>query len=366
MTEKVKVFEVKRDQLSETRFVEEALTEPGAGQAILRISSFAITSNNVTYGVVGERMNYWKFFPSTGGEEQNWGRIPVWGFAEILDTQVEGLREGDRFYGCYPMASHVVVRPDSVTNLGFVDAIHHRKDLPPFYSEYRRTDTDPSYSDHNEGLQMLYRPLFLTSFLIRELLTENSFFGASRVLVSSASSKTSMCLAWLLKNQQVQDIEVVGLTSSRNLDYVKTNGVFDGVIAYEDIESLDGTLSVFVDMAGNAKVRSDLHGHLQNSLKYSCAVGAAHWNAARFSGNGELPGPKPTLFFAPAERDNLRSVLGQAVLEGRIADVWERFASQVGDWIWVRQDRDEAAIRKNYLDMVNNKISPDTGLIASL
>ena len=45
---------------------------------------------------------------------------------------------------------------------------------------------------------LIYRPLFTTSFFIYDYLEVNSFFGADTVLISSASSKTSFCLAYLI------------------------------------------------------------------------------------------------------------------------------------------------------------------------
>ena len=48
------------------------------GEVLARIDRFALTANNVTYGVMGERIGYWKFFPVEAEED---GIIPVWGFA---------------------------------------------------------------------------------------------------------------------------------------------------------------------------------------------------------------------------------------------------------------------------------------------
>ena len=40
------------------------------GQALLRIESFGLTSNDITYAVFGEAMNYWGFFPAS---DPDWG-----------------------------------------------------------------------------------------------------------------------------------------------------------------------------------------------------------------------------------------------------------------------------------------------------
>src|SRR6476660_6087266 len=110
-------FLVKRDDLRECRISESDVPELEPGQALLRVDSFGLTANNVTYAVMGETMSYWDFFPASDG----WGRVPMWGFAEVERSEVEGVEVGTRVYGYLPQASHVLVRPASIESNGFVD-----------------------------------------------------------------------------------------------------------------------------------------------------------------------------------------------------------------------------------------------------
>src|SRR5215831_12611698 len=103
-------LEVKRDDLRTTRTIERDEAPLDDGQALLRVSLFALTANNVTYAVVGEMMSYWKFFPAENG----WGRVPVWGYADVESSRTPALREGERVYGYLPMSSHLVVEPTHV------------------------------------------------------------------------------------------------------------------------------------------------------------------------------------------------------------------------------------------------------------
>ena len=59
---------------------------------------FGLTANNVTYAVIGEAMSYWDFFPA----EDGWGRVPMWGFAEVERSEAEGVEPGTRVYGYLP------------------------------------------------------------------------------------------------------------------------------------------------------------------------------------------------------------------------------------------------------------------------
>ena len=56
-------FIVKRDDLATTRLVESKKLIPNEGQAVLRVERFALTANNITYGVAGDLIGYWQFFP---------------------------------------------------------------------------------------------------------------------------------------------------------------------------------------------------------------------------------------------------------------------------------------------------------------
>jgi hypothetical protein len=98
-------FQVRRDDLRTTRFVESdaARLAPAAGQALLRVDRFAFTANNVTYAVAGDQLSYWSFFPA----ERGWGRIPVWGYADVVASRCAGVAEGARYYGYYPMSTHL-------------------------------------------------------------------------------------------------------------------------------------------------------------------------------------------------------------------------------------------------------------------
>src|SRR5690606_16361134 len=120
----------------------------------------ALTANNITYGVAGDSIGYWQFFPAQGGADGGWGRIPVWGFGDVVRSAAEGVAAGERFYGYFPMASHLVVKPERITGHGFRDGAAHRAALPPVYNNYTLTRTDAAYRPDQEAMQMLFRPLF--------------------------------------------------------------------------------------------------------------------------------------------------------------------------------------------------------------
>ena len=83
---------VRRDALGDIAAVSRPLVV-GDGEALYRIDRFALTANNMTYAAHGVDMNYWGFYPAPEG----FGIVPVWGFATLVKSRVDGLLPGQRF-----------------------------------------------------------------------------------------------------------------------------------------------------------------------------------------------------------------------------------------------------------------------------
>jgi Protein of unknown function (DUF2855) len=357
-------FLVSKTNLRDSKVAESPMPELAEGQVLLAIDSFAFTSNNVTYAAFGEAMQYWQFFP-TG--EAGYGQIPVWGFANAIESRCPGIDAGERFYGYFPMATHLVVMPEKLGPQGFSDGTAHRQGLHAVYNQYTRCSADPAYKQRREAEQMLLKPLFVTSFLIDDFLADNDFFGARSVLLSSASSKTAYGTAFMLA--QRPGIEIVGLTSRSNAAFVEELACYTRVLAYDALETIAPAVpQVYVDMSGNSAVRRRVHRHFGDALKYSCAVGGTHWEAMQ--PKMELPGPKPTLFFAPAQIRKRAGDWGAQALQQKTTVAWRAFVARVTDpaqpWLTVSHGRGPDAIARTVHAMLDGKVSPQEGHILSL
>ncbi len=352
-------FLVKRDDLRECRIAESEAPACGPGQALLRIDTFGLTANNVTYALLGDAMSYWDFFPAAGG----WGRVPVWGFAEVEQSAADGVERGARLYGYLPPSSHLVVSPSGVDQLGFVDATPHRAALASTYQRYQLTDADPFYRADTEELQMLLRPLFFTSFLIDDQLADEGLVSRGPIVIASASSKTAIGAAYLLA--QRDGVELVGLTSRRSTGFVESLGIYARTVTYDDIDTLDRRPSTLVDMAGDGGVRQAVHSHFGNELAHSMAVGVTHWEEFG-AGAGELPGPPPTLFFAPDRVVKRAEDWGAANLQARVADAWHPFCEWTDGWLDVVRGEGFDAVQSAYLDVLEGRVDPKTAHVLSL
>jgi hypothetical protein len=352
-------FLVRRDDLRECRIADSEVAELEPGQALLRVDRFGLTANNITYAVFGETMSYWDFFP--GSDE--WGRVPMWGFAEVERSEAERVEAGERVYGYLPPSSQLVVTPADADQHGFLDGSPHRAPLPSAYQRYLVTDSDPFYRADTEELQMLLRPLFFTSFLIDDQLADEGLSARGPVMISSASSKTAIAAAFLLS--QREGVELVGLTSPRSAEFVEDLGIYGRTVTYDAIDSLEQRPATFVDIAGDPDVRLAVHSHYGDQLVHSMAVGATHWEEFG-SGAGPLPGPAPVFFFAPDRVVKRSTEWGPAQLQTRVADAWHPFCEWSAEWLDVHRGQGFEAVQRAYLEVLEGRVDPKTAHVLAL
>jgi hypothetical protein len=356
-------FLVRKNDLASTRLATTEDAPLADGQVRVRVEAFALTSNNITYAAFGDAMNYWQFFP-TG--EDGWGVIPVWGFGAVVQSLHPGVAVGERLYGYYPMASATVLTPARLSTAGFQDGAPHRRELHPVYNQYLRCSADPFYTPDTEDIQALLRPLFVTSFLIDDFLADNNFFGARSMLLSSASSKTAYGTAFQLA--QRPGIEVIGLTSPANVAFCESLGCYSRVLTYDQLEQIAAdTPCIYVDFAGNAGLRLAIHSRFAN-LAYSCSIGGTH--VAELGGARDLPGPRATLFFAPAQIKKRSADWGAAGLGQRLVQAWQAFSRRAtqapAPWLVTQKHRGDDAVAAAYQQVLAGQGNPRSGHILTL
>lgn len=350
---------VNRTDLHRTRVVDIAPAPLEEGQARLRIESFALTANNITYAVIGDMLQYWDFFPA----EDPWGRVPVWGFAEVVESRHGDVARGARVYGFLPMSEELVITVGRVDDGGIVDGSAHRAPMAGAYNRYTYADPEVAPGSIGEDRRMVLYPLFFTSFLVDDFLADNGDFGADHVVISSASSKTALGVAHQASRRD--GIRVVGLTSPANVAFVEGLGVYDQVITYGDEGRLPDGPAAYVDVSGSAPVRAAVHAHYGDRLRHDMVLGATHWE--EMGGDpAEMPGPTPAFFFAPSQIAKRSADWGQDVLDQRLDDSWDRYAEWVGQWVEFRHAAGPDAVAETYLRLLDNQADPTVGHIVSM
>jgi hypothetical protein len=336
------------------------------GEARIRIDRFGLSANNVTYAVYGELMRYWECFPGTGADPADgvdWGRPPVWGFGDVVESRDPGLAEGRRVFGYFPLADELVVQPRRHDDQGFSDGTPGRDAVPSVYARYGYVDADPVYAVGREAAQMLLWPLFVTSFVVDDFLADHGLFGAGTVVVSSASAKTAIGAAFLLAARD--GVDVVGLTSTANLGFVRALGCYGTVLTYEDIGDLHVGDACYVDVAGRRDVTHAVHARLGDHLRYSMVVGDTHWDDPT-AGDGPPPGPRPEFLFAPDQIAKRRTDWGRAGFESAVAEAWGRFVPWTDGWLTLRPRTGPGEVETAWRDLVDGRVDPSTGDICTL
>ena len=344
--------------IPQTRLEDVAQAPLTQGQARLKLLSFALTSNNVTYAASGFAIGYWKFFP-TGID--GLGLVPVWGTAEVVESSSDALATGTRLYGFYPLAEELVITPQADGHGAIVDAAPHRTELPAVYNRYTPVRAGKAHDDH---MRALLQPLLATSYLICDWLMDNDYFGATQIIVGSASSKTGLGLCKYLAEPAERTYKIIGLTSERNRDFVKGLDACDQVLSYDEIAELAQEPSVYVDMSGNGAVKQKVHATLKDQLKHSSAVGISHWD--QFQPQIALEGPKPQFFFAPAQIAKRREEWGAGVIEKKITESWKRLAADASGWLELKQHAGIGQAADVWAALADGTANPRHGHIITL
>ena len=347
---------VNTSEIGRTELREAQVPEPGPGEVVLATSRVGLTANNVTYAVLGRTLRYWDFFPAPAG----WGRVPLWGFADVVASRVDGVSAGQRVYGYLPTSSHLVVRPDRVGAHGFRDAAEHRAGLSAVYNAYAATAADTLYDASTEDLQVLFRPLFITAFALAADLGGGGAQGARTIVLSSASSKTAYATAALLAGGPAR---LVGLTSPGNVEFTRGLGCYDEVLTYDDVASLPLEPTAYVDAAGNQPLRERLHRHLREHLVVDLVLGVTHQDTGRAE---VTEGARPRNFFAPDVIRDRTAEWGREGLDRRLADAWAEFLPWVRPLVDVVEGHGPAELARVWAEVAAGSTGPRTGHVLDL
>ncbi len=350
-------FLVGRSDLRRKSFAERLCRCADDG-VLARIERFALTANNLTYAIHGETAEFWEFFPAGGG----WGRVPAWGFAEIVASGCAPLGPGERIFGYFPMSSHLAMSPAKIGPAGFYDASPHRRHLSPVYNYYARVPGYPHLDLAYANEHLLLRPVFYASFLAHDMLCERDA-GESLVVVTSASSKAAIGLAFLLSFLSGAQKRIIGLTSRTNLPFVNALRLYDRVLSYEDAQMLPREPTMVADFSGNAALLGRLHERLGRHLRLCCLIGQTHWSERQPVAGQEPPFVK--LFAADRIRRRVRD-WGAAAFDERYAAAFRSFAEFSRAWLRVREQTGAEALAATFDRLLANAVRPEEGNIHSL
>ena len=120
----------------------------------------------------------------------------------------------------------------------------------------------------------------------------------------------------------------------------------------------------------NGELRRAIHTRLTD-LRYSSSIGGTHVDQLAASGAGKsLPGPRATLFFAPAQIKKRTAEWGADVFGQRMAAAWHAFTTHATGaqppWLTVQHHDGGTAVASAYADVLAGKGDARVGHILSL
>lgn len=358
-------IEIARDDIAQAAIAELSDRAPAPGEAEFAIDLVALTANNVTYAALGQKTpflgadaGYWDFF----SERDEPGRLPVWGFATATRSAAEGISVGDRFYGYWPLASHAVLAADQIRGTGFTEVTPRRTALPAAYNQYARLKALGDHREADHDWWPVYRPLFLTGWLIADQFEDEDDFDAETIIVSGASSKTALSFAHVMKARG-HGPRLIALASPRSAAFTADTGLYDQVVDYDAIDTIaaEGKVAL-VDFAGNPAATRAVHERFGDALTVDMVVGITHWDAER-GGGALLPGPRPIGFFAPGRMKKRSADWGPHGFRRQTEEAWLDFMPTAKRLTVIDRRCGAEAALAVYRDAVAGKVDPRVGVL---
>jgi hypothetical protein len=213
--------------------------------------------------------------PPPYNDATNYGRVAAWGYAEILDSTVQGIEKGMSVYGYLPSSTEwedVTVesarfpQDGSVIRDQIVATDVHRQHLWKIYNRYRVCSPLPQLAGESAErdalgwVALMMGPFTVGHNLCRyvfswladeeegrkrrihptgdgEWSAEDAELRGATIVVLNASGKTASCFAYALRHcrpVEYQPNRIIGVGSEASTDAIKRTGWYDDVVLYDD------------------------------------------------------------------------------------------------------------------------------------
>eukprot|EP01117_Protostelium_nocturnum_P013563 TRINITY_DN5070_c0_g1_i2.p1 TRINITY_DN5070_c0_g1~~TRINITY_DN5070_c0_g1_i2.p1 ORF type:complete len:333 (-),score=124.09 TRINITY_DN5070_c0_g1_i2:39-1037(-) len=278
------------------------------------------------------------------------------------------VKIGERLYGYLAMTRYLNLSIASANNTNvFVSRPHLPKDYLP-YNTLTRCSSDSMWKLQDEDATALWRPLFWTSFFMEDWLSTESYKGADVVLISSASSKTAFGLAYsILKKNEVGEPKkkIVGLTSSKNVEFTKNLKLYDQVFSYDELSKLDSKSGkwIYVDVAGNNQLNENIFQTFEkNKNPLVCGIGLGLTNSEQES---NVKKRSMEFFFLPTWLAKRRLQLAPGEITRIQEKAWAHLMKDSKGWLRMQTTWKKDLVEKFQIT-ASGKLGPEVGQTFSL
>ncbi|KAK1994259.1 hypothetical protein LX36DRAFT_213850 [Colletotrichum falcatum] len=295
----------------ETLRVDIPMPRLAASSIRIRTSLVGITANNFTYAKLGDMLKWWDTWPvhadgpAPYNDRDEWGIVPAWGFARVLESNVDAIPTGGLLYGYWPTSSHPVDMKLEPTDPDghFREVSEHRKGLGSMYNHYSLVN-ESARSEESRAWFANVHPVWNGGYVLNRFVFPTGFkpvhpLGAgagewtdrdadlsSAVVVSlSAASRTARSLAWnLARNRGPANgpLAVLQATSvPQSLTPAFESGFeikavnYDNLVSREVLDWIAGFQPkrvVVADFGGPPKVAEKLLESIKSALPESTVI----------------------------------------------------------------------------------------------
>ncbi|MCX2980730.1 DUF2855 family protein [Halieaceae bacterium IMCC14734] len=384
-----------RKTLAETLVLRDELPPLEHDEIRLRVDKVGLSANNLFYAQMGEApfLKFFSVYPLSE-EHKDLAIVPAWGVATIIESANPEFTVGEQYRGFLHM-TNVVQMKARRTAEGFQAFGGKRDKINQAYNGFLTVAAGGTSPIAGEGpkadLAMTSAPGGGSGFILYELLKMHAFYGANSVVLTSASSKLSLVTAQLLREQRDSgELQcVVGYTAKSNQAFVRSTGLYDLVICYEDALPDDTELKhLLVDVAGDAAI----YKRGKDKFVKAFAVGGTHADAeasvfTAFGPSGFVKmlidmvapasiktwaarrlSPKLEMFFAPTVISELLDKWGHEQMDIKSDAALTAFVDAAidGNWMSVHRAETPEAAQAAYRRIVEGKVPPAEAVILAL
>lgn len=340
-------------------------------------------------------------------------RVGAWGYAEVVESCVEGLEVGAVLFGYVPIGSAGEVveleRGEGGEGEGegvWVERSQGRAHLNGVYNVYLErafSGVDGKGERESRGWDAVMEVLFGTAWLMNrfvfaweegvvpvhpigggEWTAEDADLTGAVVIMLAASGKTGLSVARELRAgrpSEKQPLKVVAVGSERSSGFTKGTGLFDEVLRYHDLEDGDFHLRAILG-GGERKVvlmdfgaRGDAVDRWAKALEGNCkrlqvlVLGADPLATEQSETAKRTQDPQSGVaqVFAGGIRDRAIGLLGAAKYFAEQEAAWAKFnAGEAIPGLQLKWGEGLDEFSKGWDTLARGEHGPDVGLVYDL
>jgi hypothetical protein len=141
----------------------------------VRASLLSLSSNNLTYALLGDMLHWWDTYPvpdnapAPYNDRAAWGIVPAWGFATVLQSTIPEIASGTKIWGYWPASAHVVdltlSKNQDDPEPHWIETSPHRTSLLPLYNRYVISTTS---DESRHAWESAVRPIWQCGYVLSE------------------------------------------------------------------------------------------------------------------------------------------------------------------------------------------------------